>query len=294
MVIDSEGAERDGEIVDSGRRENQSGSAACEADDSGNADSGKMEAPKTSMVVPSDVEAKIAAAVGRLRHEINNQLFVASMILTSCRDRHSRAGLSVTDEDGNDGQTITDLETCLLRIAHVLRIAGKRSKIEKMKMERVNICGMLAEWSQLLNRIYGERTEIKAYVPNEKIYINADPDCIFEVLLNLVRNAIDSMNGCLERANLLQIRMERSGEDVTIAVTDNGAGFDQEILRRDGGVWQSTKGEGHGIGLNTCNDLLMRMKASFQVQNNYPPMHGAEVIMRFQRVEAAGDDQRNR
>jgi C4-dicarboxylate-specific signal transduction histidine kinase len=93
------------------------------------------------------------------------------------------------------------------------------------------------------------------------------------------------MDKCPERPNLLKITLEEKSDDVSIAVCDNGTGFPQSVLARDGNMWSSTKaGDGHGIGLNTCQTLLRRMNGIFQVSNNTAPQNGATVTLVFKNI----------
>ncbi len=228
------------------------------------------DTPKTSMVVPSDASELVSAAVSRLQHEINGQLLAAGLLVESML------------RGADPRQTATDLQTCFFRINHILRVAGKRSQLEPLDLQRIDIADLIGVWTAQLNRIYGARSFITLKASDENIHISADPDCIFEILLNLVRNAIDSMNDCPNRKNDLQIVVRKTEGCVSIDVIDNGTGFAENVLRREGGKFISTKsGKGHGIGLNTCHDLLIRMKASFQVQNNPAPREGATVSMIF-------------
>ncbi|MCV4796538.1 ATP-binding protein, partial [Escherichia coli] len=65
-----------------------------------------------------------------------------------------------------------------------------------------------------------------------------------QVFLNLVRNAIEAMEGCPVRK--LEIRSMREGDCVRVTVADSGPGLDPDIRARLFEPFQSTKDAGMG------------------------------------------------
>ena len=84
--------------------------------------------------------------------------------------------------------------------------------------------------------------------------VEADPDQLFRVLLNLVRNALEAMAA---GGGLLRLTAKASRRLVTIDVADTGPGI-PEALR--GSLFEpfagSDKSDGNGIGLAICRELI--------------------------------------
>jgi signal transduction histidine kinase len=77
---------------------------------------------------------------------------------------------------------------------------------------------------------------------------------IQQVLVNLVRNAIEALAATTERPKLLLIRSRRDGENVVIDVEDRGTGFaDFEKIFEP---FFTTKQTGMGIGLAVCRTIV--------------------------------------
>ena len=80
-----------------------------------------------------------------------------------------------------------------------------------------------------------------------------------EVLLNLVRNAIEAMDAVKDGSRVLQVRTERHGRDeIVVAVEDSGPGIDPKKLDGIFDAFVSTKPQGMGLGLAICRMIIER------------------------------------
>ena len=79
---------------------------------------------------------------------------------------------------------------------------------------------------------------------------------IQQVLVNLMRNAIEAMAHTPMRERSLTIDMRESDGRVRVAVGDSGHGIDPEIAPRLFHPFQSTKPAGLGLGLSICQSLI--------------------------------------
>jgi C4-dicarboxylate-specific signal transduction histidine kinase len=77
-----------------------------------------------------------------------------------------------------------------------------------------------------------------------------------QVILNLIRNGIESMSGTTTRPLLVRVRTAMSGGSAAVAVEDSGAGFDTAVARRMFEPFFTTKREGTGIGLSICRSIV--------------------------------------
>ncbi|MGK7870525.1 sensor histidine kinase [Falsiroseomonas sp. E2-1-a20] len=78
---------------------------------------------------------------------------------------------------------------------------------------------------------------------------------IRQVVVNLVRNAIEAMED-RPRRDLL-VRVGRSGEGLlSVAVIDSGGGLPEEIRKRLFEAFVTTKREGMGVGLSICRAIV--------------------------------------
>ena len=78
-----------------------------------------------------------------------------------------------------------------------------------------------------------------------------------QVILNLLRNALDAMDGVEDSQTPLVIRTERDGsERVRLSVRDAGVGFDPQAAGRLFDAFYTTKDDGMGIGLSVSRSII--------------------------------------
>lgn len=93
----------------------------------------------------------------------------------------------------------------------------------------------------------------------EELEIDADPDHLFRVLVNLCRNAIQALESDAGRAVIrrLAISAERDGRAVTIEVRDTGPGVPEQARQK---LFQAFRGSvtpgGTGLGLAVAAELV--------------------------------------
>ena len=83
----------------------------------------------------------------------------------------------------------------------------------------------------------------------------ADKVQIQQVLLNLIRNAIEAMEGC-ERRDLLIATAALPGNMMEISVADSGAGIAPEIAAQLFQPFVSSKPQGMGVGLSISRTIV--------------------------------------
>ncbi len=104
--------------------------------------------------------------------------------------------------------------------------------------------------------------EIHASVDEEHSTIEGDADILKQVLVNLVKNAVEalgSMGGRIEIANRGHVNRERKLY-LELVVSDTGPGLSSEVLANLFSPVKSTKdGAHHGLGLSIVHSLVKRL-----------------------------------
>ncbi|MEX3968342.1 PAS domain S-box protein [Paraburkholderia sp. EG286B] len=78
-----------------------------------------------------------------------------------------------------------------------------------------------------------------------------------QVVLNLLLNAVEAMNGIDDRPRQMLVKIEREdGDHVRFTVTDSGVGIDPRNVGRLFDAFFTTKREGMGIGLSVCRRII--------------------------------------
>jgi signal transduction histidine kinase len=87
--------------------------------------------------------------------------------------------------------------------------------------------------------------------------VTADRVQLQQVVLNLLRNAVDAMSTVDDRPRDMLIRTERDESDsVRLSVTDVGVGFDPHAMDQLFDAFYSTKNDGMGVGLSVSRTII--------------------------------------
>ena len=96
------------------------------------------------------------------------------------------------------------------------------------------------------------QTHIEAALPE----ISGDRILLGQVLLNLIRNAIDAEREVTSERRRIEIDVQRDGGYVLVRVFDHGCGIAEGIASRLFEPFFTTKAEGMGMGLNICRSVI--------------------------------------
>lgn len=97
--------------------------------------------------------------------------------------------------------------------------------------------------------------------------VHADPVQVQQVLVNVLRNAIEAM-GPDASSPMLTVSARRREAMVAVSVTDNGPGFVDSVLANANLPFLSTKGEGMGLGLSICRRIVESQKGRLEIGND--------------------------
>jgi PAS domain S-box-containing protein len=133
----------------------------------------------------------------------------------------------------------------------------------------IQVCAMMAD--ELLRNAISVDTALAEDLPATK----ADAVQLQQVLVNLVRNAIEAMAATTRQSRSLLIRSRRDGESFVVDVKDQGTGLhDAEKIFEP---FITTKETGMGMGLAICRSIVEAHSGRIWVVQN----EGAGVTFSF-------------
>ncbi|MDP1901919.1 MAG: PAS domain S-box protein [Rubrivivax sp.] len=117
---------------------------------------------------------------------------------------------------------------------------------------------------------------IHTYVAQRLPTIMVDPILIEQVVLNLLKNAAEAIDGAQLPPQRRHIEMRvvprhtaEEGGVIEFSVTDMGPGLKEEVMARLYEAFFSTKAEGLGIGLSLCRTIVESHRGRIRAQNLY-------------------------
>ncbi|NEN75081.1 PAS domain S-box protein [Pelistega sp. NLN82] len=136
------------------------------------------------------------------------------------------------------------------RIISRIRAFVKRNDPRRQRASINRIVSNTLDLAEIDARKHGK--QIEAYIEPDLPDVFADPILIEQVLLNLIKNGLESMINSKE--TVVRVLVNRSNKYVEVAVIDRGHGIKEpEQLFKP---FFSTKPEGLGMGLNICRSII--------------------------------------
>ncbi|MBD9098470.1 sensor histidine kinase [bacterium] len=120
----------------------------------------------------------------------------------------------------------------------------------KIEKEEIDLVMLLEELDQALKPLFYDRRIVVNYnIPYEELYMEADYNRLKQVLINILKNALEAKDSNKEQ-NKIEVTVKDLGHDISIKIRDNGKGMSQEQLDKIGQMFFTTKEKGTGLG--TC------------------------------------------
>lgn len=211
----------------------------------------------------SEKMASIGQLAAGVAHELNNPLtgilFSANMILES-----KDSGEPVRRDME---YIIEDVNRCK-RIVKDLLVYSRRTSPSK---DFIQLNTLVDKSLSLIRdqKLFGN-VKIEKILSEEMMLIHVDKDQINQVIINLVMNAGDAMNG----KGILTLRTyrDKARQKAYLEVSDTGTGIPEEILRNIFDPFFTTKelGKGTGLGLSTAYGLIEENGGNISVKETGP------------------------
>jgi len=213
------------------------------------------------------VNAEKLASLGRLAagvaHEINNPLTgivtFAHLLLERCPDEK-------TDDREDLTMIIEQADRCARIVKGLLGFSRKGSS----EKQHCNINGLVENaYSMVRNQASFLDIQVSMKFADTMPHIQADPNQIQQVILNLFTNAADAMNGIGQISIVTRAITEDGIQYAEMSFTDTGPGILPEHLDKILEPFFTTKaaGKGTGLGLPVSYGILKRHGGELFVQS---------------------------
>jgi PAS domain S-box-containing protein len=123
-----------------------------------------------------------------------------------------------------------------------------------------------------LSELQRNRVILRPEFADDLPMVTGDRVQLQQVILNLLKNASDSMNAVNDRPRQLQIRTERGRDNhVRLTVQDAGVGLNPQAMHRLFQAFYTTKNDGMGIGLSVSRSIIERHHGRLWAEPNDGP-----------------------
>lgn len=201
-----------------------------------------------------------------LTHEIMNSV---SPIISLSSTLHNLVNENKKEEELGAEEKITlqkGLEAIKIRSKGLQYFANayrSLTKIPQPQFQKVQFKNIIDRLTTLFKEEFNLKgIQLQLDIKNEESEVFADAELLEQVLINLLRNAIDAVAG--QPQPLIKVRIETSGISI-IQIEDNGAGIDEDKIDKVFIPFFTTKKSGSGIGLALSKQIVL--------------MHGGQISL---------------
>ncbi|WP_025291829.1 PAS domain-containing sensor histidine kinase [Sphingomonas sanxanigenens] len=188
-----------------------------------------------------------------LAHELNQPITAVANYVEAVRDLLAEAN---PEDLPMIREALDDSVREALRAGQIvrrLRDFVARGEVEKTVEDLPTLIGEAAALGLIGAREKGVDTQFDLAPDASKVLL--DKVQIQQVLINLLRNAVEAMAGSSERHLWITSRHEKAGV-IRVTVADSGPGVSPEVAEQLFTAFVSTKSEGMGLGLSICRTIV--------------------------------------
>lgn len=220
------------------------------------------------------------AALGQMSaavsHELNQPLaamrtYLASARLLLQRRRQEEAAASF--------QRVEDLLDRMGAITRQLKSFARKSEDDLVELDMRTPIN--SAFSMMAPQFGAREIKITRTLPNESAMVLADPLRIEQIIVNLLRNALDAMKSVEDPHIDILLTV---GDTVSLAVRDNGHGIDDPDNLFEPFYTTKKPGEGIGLGLAISAGIASDLGGSLTARNRQ--VGGATFELQLPRVGA--------
>jgi nitrogen fixation/metabolism regulation signal transduction histidine kinase len=209
-----------------------------------------------------------------LTHEIMNSVTPVSSLSSAINEMLTdeegrRRALRTLSRDDLDDM-YSSLETIEERSRGLLSFVADYKNLTRLPQpvfEDIAVEFLLNHMHRLFSKdMASENINYLVQVPAHQMSICADSRMIQQVLINLIKNAMEAVKEREEKS--ITLSADSRNEKVIIRVRDNGKGIGEEDIEKVFIPFYTTKKKGSGIGLSLSKQIMRLHKGSIHFQSD--------------------------
>lgn len=208
-------------------------------------------------------ELSVREIITTLSHELNQPLGTLTNIVNGLKSR-----LDSTESTNKELTDALDLAQRQSQFASdILQRLRDFSHNKQPVIQRFDLYEMITDTLDLLDWLFSEHSvDINLNVELPDSELHADSTLLQQVLVNLLRNAVEAMSE--SEMKRIDIDINKQSNHTSIAISDTGHGLKEGEEDTMFIPFNSKKTNGMGIGLNICRSFIELHQGRFQVSNN--------------------------
>lgn len=214
-------------------------------------------------LIQQERERRLSLVSASLAHELNQPMTVVDAHLQMAQRLLHRSDASVELM----AQLVEKLLLSAERAAAILSRIRASTRQHEPILQAVNLHEQALLAIEQLEPLAQELdVEVKIQAPPVTVWCSGDPLALSQVLVNLMRNAMQAMQASPIR--ILSIHIEADASHVQLRVMDTGPGLSPEMLQVWGQPFRTNRANGLGMGLAISRDIVEQHQGSLKLGNH--------------------------
>ncbi len=217
----------------------------------------------------------------KLAHEIKNPLTPIQLTIDRLKDKYLKLINSPDKENFSE-----NLKIILKQIKQIENLVNEFSDFARMPkpiFKKNNITKIVEDNIKLLKEI-DRSIDINFVKPSKEIIFYCDNEQINRVILNLIKNSIESIQEKSSKGTdfikKIDIEITNKNDYIRLTITDNGIGFSNTNLDNILKPYFTTKIKGSGLGLSIVNKIINDHNGNIKF---IPKDTGAKIVINFSK-----------
>ncbi len=220
-------------------------------------------------------EKDIRKVLREYSHELRNSMGMMGVYAKLLQSHAAQIKSQKVSQDSLDGilRASTVIMNAVENAENILSEMSNYSQEIKLNLQEENLKDILTRSVDFVSCSYNQKGVKLELDTKEDIYLNLDKNKIFQVLLNLLKNALEATDS----GKRVLVTMEKNENKTKIKVKDEGCGISSENQAKIFRQYFSTKEKGNGLGLSVSKEIIEKHNGTLELVSS--SNEGSEFVI---------------
>ncbi len=227
----------------------------------------KIIQPAQERMLRAEKLSALGQFASGLAHEIKNPLTSVKLLLQE----------SIESQSPLEKRDLEIIEKELNRIDKIVKDFLSFARVNKRELKLVNLSELIGNVVELCRgEIEKAGIDLEIHSPLPVIEIYGDEDGLKQVIINLLLNSFQAING---KGGKIEIKLQKIGKQAKINIVDTGLGIPKRFLPHIFDPFFTTKKEGTGLGLSIVSRIVKEHRGKIEVFSEEGKGTNVEIIL---------------
>ncbi len=227
-------------------------------------------AEKTEQLLKAERLAVIGEMSAKIAHEIRNPLVSIGGFARLIERKVGDSG-PLKQYAGIIREQVSNLE-------HILNNLLTAASQPEPQFKRMDLRETVRSVIQTMETAVFERgIRLISQIAEAPVEIHGDPKMLYQAVLNLLKNAMEALEG--KSNGEIRLAVRQTGQRAQIQISDNGPGIETQVIPKIFQKFFTTKSQGTGLGLSIVHQIVEMHQGEIKLDTN--PESGTTFLLDF-------------